>query len=445
MAKARIQLSDHFTYSRLIRFTMPSIMMMIFSSIYGVVDGYFVSNYVGSLPFASLNLAMPYIMILAAIGFMFGSGGTALVSMELGMGHRKRANEIFSLIIYVLIVSGTLLSIIGFVTAAPVSRLLGATDEMLPYSVLYIRINMVGQVAFMLQYLFQSFLVTAERPKMGLAVTIAAGVTNMFLDWLFVGVLGFGLAGAAWATVASQTIGGVLPLIYFILPNSTKLRVGKTHMDWSALLKVCTNGSSELLSNAASSIVGMLYNHQLLVYSGADGVAAYGVIMYVNFIFAGIYFGYSVGVAPVTGYHYGAGHRDELKNIFTKSMRMIFAAAVTLTALAELSAPVLVKIFVSYDAELMAMTVHGFRIYSIAFLFMGFNIFGSGFFTALNNGLISAVLSFMRTVVFQVACVFILPLRWGLDGIWAVAAVSDGLCLILTTFMLVRNQKKYGY
>ena len=445
MKRTRIQLSDHFTYARLLRFTLPSILMMIFSSVYGVVDGYFVSNYVGALPFASLNLAMPFIMILAAIGFMFGSGGTALVSMELGMGHQKRANEIFSLIIYVLIAAGTLLSVIGFVLAVPVSRLLGATDEMLPYSVLYIRINMAGQVAFMLQYLFQSFLVTAERPKMGLAVTIAAGVTNMFLDRLFVGVLGFGLSGAAWATVASQTVGGLIPLLYFILPNSTKLRIGRTHMDVRALLKVCTNGSSELLSNAASSLVGMLYNHQLLIYAGADGVAAYGVIMYVNFIFSGIYFGYSVGAAPVVGFHYGAGNRDELKNVFRKSMKMIATAAVTLAGLAELSAPVLVRIFVSYDASLMEMTVHGFRIYSIAFLFMGFNLFGSGFFTALNNGLLSAVLSFTRTVVLQVASIFLLPMQFGLDGLWAVAAVSDGLCLILTSFLLVKNRGKYGY
>lgn len=445
MAKVRIQLSDHFTYSRLIRFTLPSILMMIFSSIYGVVDGYFVSNYVGALPFASLNLAMPFIMILAAIGFMFGSGGTALVSMELGMGHPKRANEIFSLIIYVLIVSGTILSVIGFVTAAPVSRLLGATDEMLPYSVLYIRINMVGQVAFMLQYLFQSFLITAERPKMGLAVTIAAGVTNMFLDWLFVGVLGFGLAGAAWATVASQTVGGVIPLVYFILPNGTKLRIGRTHMDVRALIKVCTNGSSELLSNAASSLVGMLYNHQLLVYAGSNGVAAYGVIMYVNFIFSGIYFGYSVGVAPVVGFHYGAGNRDELKNVFRKSMKMIATAAITLTVLSQLCAALLVRIFVSYDENLMAMTVHGFRLYSVAFLFMGFNIFGSSFFTALNNGLLSAILSFMRTIVLQIASIYILPLLFGLDGLWSVIVVSDGLCLILTTTLLVRYHRRYGY
>jgi putative MATE family efflux protein len=445
MKRTRIQLSDHFTYGRLLRFTMPSILMMIFSSIYGVVDGYFVSNYVGALPFASLNLAMPFIMILAAIGFMFGSGGTALVSMELGMGHKERANEIFSLIIYALIVLGTILSVIGYVFAAPALRLLGATDEMLPLAVLYTRINMVGQVAFMLQYLFQSFLVTAERPKMGLAVTIAAGVTNMFLDWLFVGVLGYGLAGAAWATVASQTVGGLIPLLYFILPNHTKLRIGKTHMDWKALLKVCTNGSSELLSNAASSLVGMLYNHQLLVYAGADGVAAYGVIMYVNYIFVGIYFGYTVGIAPVIGYHYGARHRDELKNIFRKSMTMILTAAVTLTVLAKLSAGLLVHIFVSYDAGLMEMTVHGFQIYSTAFLFMGFNIFGSGFFTALNNGLLSAVLSFMRTVVLQVSSILILPLLFGLDGLWSVIVVSDSLCLILTAFLLVRNRRRYGY
>ena len=296
--KEPIRLSDHFTYSRMIRFTLPSIIMMIFSSIYGMVDGFFVSNYTGAIPFASLNLAMPFIMILSAVGFMFGTGGTALVSKTLGMGEHEKANRIFSLLTYLLIGCGVVLGIFGYFVASPISRLLGATDEMLPYSILYIQINMIGIPFFMLQNLFQSFLVTAERPKLGLVVTVLAGCTNMVLDWLFVGVLGFGLAGAAAATVISEAVGGLVPLIYFLLPNSTILRLGKTRMDFSAVFKACTNGSSEFLSNCASSIVGMLYNHQLMRYIGTDGVAAYGVIMYVNFIFVGIYFGYTMGIAP---------------------------------------------------------------------------------------------------------------------------------------------------
>lgn len=444
-SRREIQLSDHFTYGKLLRFTMPSILMMIFTSIYGMVDGFFVSNYVGATPFAALNLAMPFIMIMAAVGYMFGTGGTALVSMTLGMGDKKRANELFSLIVYVMIGIGLVLSVIGIAAAVPVARALGATDEMLPYSVLYIRINMISLVPFMLQDLFKSFLITAERPRMGMYITIAAGITNMVLDYLFVGVLGFGLAGAAWATVTSELVGGIIPLIFFLRPNSTILRLGRTHMDGRAILKACTNGSSEFLTNIASSLVGMLYNRQLLRYAGANGVAAYGVIMYVNFIFVGIYYGYSLGVSPVISYHYGAQNTDELKGIFRRSIRTYIVSSVILTAIAELMAPLLVRIFVGYDAELMAMTVGGFRIYSLAFLFMGFNLFGSALFTALNNGGVSAFLSVVRSLVLQVAAMLLLPIWFGLNGLWAVVVATDALCLILTITLWVKYRKRYQY
>ncbi|MQN00904.1 MAG: MATE family efflux transporter [Lachnospiraceae bacterium] len=443
---SKIKLSDHFTPGRMIRFSLPSIGMMIFSSIYGMVDGYFVSNYAGATPFASLNLVMPFIMILSAVGFMFGTGGTALVSMTLGIGNRKKANEIFSLLTYTLIVCGVVFSIFGITVAPAMSKLLGATPKMLPYSVLYIRINMVSLPFFLLQNMFQSFTVTAEKPKLGLAVTIMAGCTNMFLDWLFVGVFGFGLAGAAWATVTCEIIGGTIPLIYFFSPkNKSLLRLGRTHMNGHALLKTCTNGSSEFLSDCASSIVGMLYNLQLMKYFGQNGVAAYGVIMYVNFIFVGIYFGYSMGMAPVTGYNYGAQNHKELRNVFRTSMKMIAGAAIALTVIAELLSKFLVNIFVGYDPQLSQLTVHAFRIYVIAFLFMGFNIYGSSFFTALNNGLISAILSVARSLVMQLLCIYLLPLLIGPDGLWGAIIASDGVCLILTIFMLVKYQKKYKY
>ena len=302
--KKPIQLSDHFSYGKMIRFTLPSICMMIFTSIYGIVDGFFVSNYVGSVPFAALNLAMPFIMILSAFGFMFGSGGTALVSMRLGMGEKKRANESFSLLTYALLISGIILGIVGAVIAPQMCRLLGATDEMLPFAVQYTRINMLSLPLFMLQRMFQSFMITAERPHMGLVVTVISGCTNMVLDWLFVGVFRWGLAGAAYATVISEYAGGLIPLLFFLMPNSSPLRLGKTHFHWRDIAKASTNGSSELLSVSASSIIGMLYNLQLLKYAGTDGVAAYGVIMYVNFIFTGIYFGYTMGISPVIGFHY---------------------------------------------------------------------------------------------------------------------------------------------
>lgn len=440
-----IQLSDHFSYGKMIRFTLPSICMMIFTSIYGIVDGFFVSNYVGAVPFAALNLAMPFIMILSAFGFMFGSGGTALVSMRLGMGEKRRANETFSLLTYVLLVSGIVLGILGAMIAPWICRLLGATEEMMPYAVQYTRINMLSLPLFMLQRMFQSFMITAERPHMGLVVTVISGCTNMVLDWLFVGVFSWGLAGAAYATVISEYVGGLIPLVFFLMPNNSPLRLGKTHFHWHDIVKASTNGSSEFLSVSASSIIGMLYNLQLLRYAGTDGVAAYGVIMYVNFVFTGIYFGYTMGISPVIGFHYGAENEDELKNLFKRSAKMLITASVVITILSELASRLLVGIFVGYDPELMALTVRGFRIYSIAFLFMGINIFGSGFFTALNNGGISAMLSVTRSLGLQLISIYLLPYLLGTDGLWLVVVVSDGLCLLLTIYMLARYRKKYHY
>ena len=443
--KNKIQLSDHFTAGRMIRFALPSIGTMIFSSIYGMVDGFFVSNYAGAVPFASLNLAMPFIMILSAVGFMFGSGGTALVSMLLGMQKPKKANEVFSLLTYIVIGCGIVLGLFGFFIAPQMAQLLGATKQMEPYSVLYIRINMIGLPFFMLQNMFQSFFITAEKPKLGFAVTLAAGFTNMFLDWLFVGVIGFGLGGAAAATVISEMVGGIIPIVYFFKPSSSTIHLGKTHMDGKAVLKACTNGSSEFLSNCATSIVGMLYNLQLMKYLGSNGVAAYGVIMYINFIFVGIYFGYTMAMAPVIGYNYGAQNHKELKNLFRTSIKLFAIAAVTLTALSELTAPFLVKISVGYDAELYALSVHAFRIYTIAFLFMGFNIFGSGFFTAINNGKISAILSVARSLVLELVSIYVLPLLFGADGLWCTVIAADGLCLILTVSMWVKYRNIYHY
>ena len=445
MKQEKIRLSDHFSYGRLIRFTIPVIGTMIFTSIYGVVDGFFVSNYVGAVPFAALNLVWPVLMLLSAVGFMFGSGGTALVSMTLGMGRPEKANRIFSLIVYSLIAAGAVLSAAVFAGAEQVSRLLGANAEMLPYCVLYLRINLVGLIFFMLQNLFQSFLITAEKPKLGLAVTVAAGLTNMVGDWLLVGCLRLGLAGAALATIGSQFIGGVIPLIWFFLPGKKLLRLGRTRFDLNALVKTCANGCSEFFSNVSASIVGILYNYQLLHYIGTNGVAAYGVIMYVNFLFVGVFFGYAMGVSPVVGFHFGAKNTDELKSLFRKSLALIGAAAVLMTIASELASGALVGIFVGYDPELNALTVRGFRIYTIAFLFMGFNIFGSAFFTALNDGKLSAILSLSRTLVLQLILIYVLPVLLGADGLWLVVVATESLSILLTAAFLIRFSKKYQY
>lgn len=441
----KIQLSEHFTYKKLLRFVLPSIVMMIFTSIYGVVDGLFVSNYVGKTAFAAVNLIMPFLMAISALGFMIGTGGSAIVAKTLGEGKKEQANEYFSMLVYLTLIGGIVLSALGILFSPLIARGLGANDALLTNCVLYARITLLSMPAFMLQNVFQSFFVTAEKPKLGLGVIVIAGVTNMVLDFLLVGVFQIGLAGAAFATVTSECIGGLFPILYFARRNSSLLKLGRTHFNGKIFLCACGNGSSELMTNLSSSIVNSLYNIQLMNLAGENGVAAFGTIMYVNFIFIAIFLGYSIGSAPLVSYHYGAGNHDELKNLFQKSLRLIGIWGLMLFILAQLIARPLAAIFVGYDADLFSMTQNGFRIYCIAYLINGFNIYGSSFFTALNNGLISAAISFLRTLVFQLAAVLLLPLLLGINGIWSAVAVAELLTLGLTVTFFVRNRKKYHY
>ena len=441
----RIQLSEHFTAAKLLRFVLPSVAMMIFTSIYGVVDGLFVSNFVGKTPFAAINLIMPFLMGLGALGFMIGTGGSALIARTLGEGDRERANRYFSMLLAVTVVSGLVLTVVGLVLLRPIAAAMGATDALMDDCVLYGRILLTFQTAFMLQNVFQSFFALAEKPKMGLGMTVAAGMTNIVLDALFVAVFRWGLAGAAIATVISQVVGGAVPLLYFARPNSSLLRLVKPRFDGRALGKVCLNGSSELLTNLSTSLVSVLYNFQLMKLAGEDGVAAYGVLMYVNFIFLAIFFGYAIGSAPLISYHYGAGNRAELQNLFRKSLLLMAGCGVVLTLLAEAVAAPLSRVFVGYDAALYEMTCHGFRLYALSFLAAGLNVFGSAFFTALNDGPVSAVISFLRTLVFQVAVVLVLPVLFGIDGIWLAVTVAELLALAVTTSFLVGKRKKYRY
>ena len=441
----KIQLSDHFNYKRLWLFTLPTIGMMIFTSIYSVVDGYFVSNFVGKIQFTALNFIYPVLMILGGFGFMFGTGGSALIAMTLGMGEKEKAKKIFSMLVYVTIGLGVVLAIVGNIFIKPIAVLLGGEGEMLKYSLQYGRIIMCALPFFMLQVEFQSFFVVAEKPNLGLVVTVISGVTNMVLDALFMAVFKWGLIGAATATAISQFVGGIIPIVYFALPNKSLLRLGKMVMDFKALFMSALNGSSELMTNIAMAIVGMLYNAQLLRYAGEDGIAAYGVLMYVSLVFLAIFIGYSSGIAPVVGYHYGAGNQDELKSLFKKSIAIIVVTSVVMVILAEVLGKPLSIVFVGYDKGLMDMTVRAFFFYGFSFLFAGIAIFGSAFFTALNDGLISALISFMRTLVFQIAAVILLPLIWGVDGIWGSIVAAEMMAVIVTFAFVFGKKKKYKY
>lgn len=441
----KIQLSSHFTYKRLFYFCISPIIMMIFTSIYGVVDGFFISNFVGKVPFAAVNLVMPFIMILGSVGFMIGTGGSALIAKTLGEGNQERANHYFTMLIKLTIITGILLSLAGIVFMRPISYLLGATDAMIEDCVVYGRMVLLFNTAFMLQNVFQTLLSTAEKPKLGLAITASAGVTNMALDALFIVVFKWGVAGAALATGIGQCIGGILPFLYFIRPNSSRLQIKNAKMEARILLKACGNGSSELMSNISISLISVIYNLQLLKFAGENGVAAYGTIMYVQFIFIAVFIGYTIGTAPVISYHYGAGNHKELKNLLRKSLLIVIAAGIAMMGIAWALAGPLARIFVGYDVELFALTKHAFRMFAFSFILAGANIFCSSFFTALNNGAVSAAISFLRTLGFQVISVLALPVFLGLDGIWYSITVAEVLAFAVSCIFLMANRRKYHY
>lgn len=440
-----VHLNEHFTYKKIIKAVIMPIFMMVFTSVYSIVDGFFVSNYVNKTAFAALNLVFPTLMILGSIGFMMGAGGSALVAKSLGEGKKDEANKIFSGVVCATAIMGVTVTLLVVFFVKDISVLLGATEEMLPYCVTYARILVAGITLFMIQNLFQTFFIVAERPGLGFFIIAAAGVTNIILDAVFIIVAKLGLAGAAYATVIGQFVGSVIPVIYFFSKKNPSLSLGKPTFAPHIILKTVTNGSSELLSNIAASIVSIVYNFQLLKFAGENGVSAYGIIMYTSFIFAAVFIGYAIGVAPIVSYNYGAQTHAELKNVLKKSLVLNAVSGAVMTVLSASLAKVLASIFVSYDPELLSMTTTAIRIYSVSFIFMGINIFTSSFFTALNNGLISAIVSFSRTLVFQIGAVLLLPLAFGINGIWKAIIVAEGLAFVMDAIFIFVYRKKYNY
>lgn len=440
-----VDMSKHFTWGALLKFTAPSIAMMIFTSLYGIVDGLFVSNFAGKTAFAAVNLIMPFVMILSTAGFMVGTGGSAIVAKTRGEGDDARANRYFSLLAYFAFALGVVLAVIGLATMEPVARALGADDAMVGTCVLYGRMLMATLPFYVLQFAFQSFFVTAGKPQLGFGVIVVAGVANMVLDAVFVGALGWGVAGAAAATNISELLGGGIPLIYFFARNGSFLRLGRTRVEPRVIGKACVNGSSEMVANIAMSLVGMLYNLQLMAYVGADGVAAYGVIMYTGLVFGAVFIGYSMGSSPLMSFQYGAKNTVEMRNLLRKSLAFVGSGGIAMFAAAQLLAAPISTAFVGYDAALEQLTVQGFRLYSISFLFMGFSIYGSAFFTSLNNGLVSALISFLRTLVFEVASVLLLPLLLGVTGIWLSVSVAELAAVTVMAIFMLALGRHYGY
>ena len=442
----KIQLSDHFTYGRLVRFTMPSILMTLFTSIYATVDGLFVSNLVGKTAFAALNLIYPYLMILGGVGAMLGVGGSALVAKTLGERDVPRARRYFTMMMWLMLLTSVAATVLGIAFLRPVAYLFGATENLMDDMMTYGTVSLIFNTALQAQYTFQSYLIVAEKPKLAMWIIVGAGVANMVLDYLFMAVFGMGIAGAALATGLSQCVAGVLPLLWFLSRrNTSALRFARTRLEWKPMLRSCGNGASEMLSNASAAITGILYNLQLIRYAGEDGVAAYGVVMYAAFVFLGVFMGYSMGSSPILGYHYGAGNVGEMRSLLKKSLVLLGTSGAVLTALAVAFARPLSAIFVGYDKGLLDMTARAFAICSVPFLFMWFNMYTSSVFTALNDGLVSAVISFVRSLVLPVVCIILMPMLWKLDGVWYSLVGSEVLALAVSVTLLVKGRKKYQY
>lgn len=440
-----IHLSDHFTYKKLLRFTFPAVIMMIFTSLYGIVDGLFVSNYAGKTALAAINFVYPILIILSTFGYMFGTGGSALVAKTMGEGKKEEANRLFSLFVYICFFLGVVFTVLGIFLLKPLMAHLGAEGEMLQMADMYGKILLLSMPFWNLQFAFQMFFVTAERPKLGLYVTLLAGFTNILLDAVFVALFDMGLLGAALATAASQIVGGGVPLLYFFRKNGSLLHLGKTRFEPKPFLKGLLNGLSEFVNGISGSLVSILYNTQLLRYAGEDGVAAYGIMMYITLVFIGISFGYANGTSPVIGYQFGAKNTYELRSLLRKSVVITFAAAALMVLTAEIFAAPFSSVFAGYDAALCALTTRGLRIFATSFLFSGFAIFGASFFTALNNGPVSALLSTLRTLVFQVVTALVLPFFWGVDGIWISLSLAEALAAVLSGVFIFALRKKYNY
>ena len=441
----QIKLSDHFTYGRLLRYTLPSIIMMIFASLYSVVDGLFVSNLVGDLALSAVNIAFPITMIIGAFGFMLGTGGSAIVARTLGEGKPELASRYFSLFIWCVAGLGVVLSIVTIAFIEPIMRFAGASDLLLPDCIAYGRILLAGSAVFMLQSAFQSFFSAAEKPKLGLLLSLAAGATNIVFDYVFIALLDMGVVGAALATVLGYCVGGVIPVVYFLMPRREGLRLVRTRFYGRQLLHACTNGSSELMSNISASVVGILYNIRLMDLLGEPGVAAHSVMMYVDFVFVAAFLGFSMGSAPIVSYHYGAEDHDELKNIFRRSGVIIAVTSVVMVAASEVLSRPLSAAFVGYSPELLELTTHGFRIFALCYLFCGLNIYASAFFTALCNGALSALIAFTRTLLLRGGLVLVMPLLFGVDGVWWSVAAAELLGAVLSAALLILMRRRYHY
>lgn len=439
----RIQLSDHFTYNKLIRFTMPNIFMMILLQIYWCIDGFFLSNFAGKTSLAAVNLVVPLWIILASLGFVFAAGGTAYVSKTLGEGNREGANKFFSLFIYANIVYGIITAIIAYFVAEPFAKFLGAEGKLLEESVLYIRIVSLVEPFFMLQTLFQQFFTTAEKPKLALYVTIAAGILNIILDAIFVWYLKWGILGAALATNICVFLSGVIPFLYFCLPNNSLLRLCRCNIDFKALKRAFLNGISEFVNSISGSVVSFLYNYQLMKYMGEDGVAAYGVMMFAYCLFQAVFTGYAVGNAPLFGFNYGARNAKELKNLLFKSLTLILIASIVLFCMGEIFAPTIAHVYVGYDKDLYNIAIHILRICSICFLFFGFHIFASDFFTALSDGVTSAKIAFLRSFVFEPAFIMLFPIYFEKDSIWWAVVIADIVCVFISAYYFIKKRDLY--
>lgn len=445
MEKTHNGIAQEFNLISLLRFVAPTVVMLVFMSLYQMVDAVFVSKFVGENALSALNIVYPFPSIVIAVSIMLATGGSAIIARNMGEGKEKEAKENFSFIVLVGAVIGVAIATAGILFIEPLIYMLGATPSLYDYCYEYLFILVLSVPLSVFQMLFQSFFVTAGKPHLGLTLTVLGGVSNIVLDYVFIVLCGFGVSGAALATSIGYSIPGLFGLIYFAVSRKGTLYFVKPVFRWGVLFKCCINGSSEMVNNLAVAVTTFLFNVLMLKYEGEAGVAAITIVLYAQFLMTSAFMGFSSGIAPVVSFNYGSGNVRQLKKIFKISVWVIAVVSAAVFVIAETCSDVVIMVFTPAGSEVFGLTKYGFAIFSFSFLCTGMNIFASALFTAFSNGKISAILSFLRTFVFLTACLLFLPLFWGVDGIWLAVPVAEVMALFVSVYYLVRFKKVYQY
>ncbi len=438
-------LAKKFSLASLLLFAAPNIIMMIVLSMYIIVDGMFVARFIGTTALSAINMFYPAICFEMALGIMIATGGSAIAAKKLGEGKQKEAQNNLSFLMVVEGSFGIVIAVVGNLFTAEIVSFLGASAAQAPLSITYAKIIFSFAPAFFLQTAFQTFFVTAGKPALGLIVTILGGVANILLDYIFMAPLRLGVTGAAIATGIGYCIPAMVGVIFFLKAKTNPFHFVRPRFDGKVLLQACANGSSEMVTNLSNAVTTFLFNFTLLQFYGEDGVASITIILYFQYLFTALYFGYSNGIAPIISYKYGNDDRKQLQALFKNSVLFLIISSIAANVLLHFTISKLLTIFTAENSPVYQITLHGFSIYSMAFMIMGLGIFSSAMFTAFSDGITSAIISFSRTFLFIVGAILLLPAILGERGVWLAVPIAEAFGFLISILYLIGKKQKFHY